>query len=274
MKYPVNTAKFLSFIFLFFLLANCQKKATEKIVTEQPLEEVREFYQLKVYTFAADAQEQATDTYLMEAFLPRLHALKIKPVGVFKRRSSENDSVKKTFVLIPFSSMQQFLLLEKTLEKDTAYIAAAENYRKASHDNPPYLRISSTLMRAFKDMPKMQASKVEGPRADRIYELRSYESATENYYKNKVDMFNDGGEIKLFDRLNFNAVFYGEVLSGDRMPNLMYMTTFADSISRETHWKAFSDAPEWKELLEMPKYQNNVSRGDIYLLYPTEYSDY
>jgi hypothetical protein len=259
---------------LLFLLANCQKKAPDSLLTEQAVAEVREFYQLKVYTFATDAQQQTTDTYLKEAFLPRLHDLQIKPVGVFKQRTSAADTVKRTFVLIPFSSMQQFLLLEKTLEKDTAYIAAAENYKNASHDNPPYLRISSTLMRAFKDMPKMQASKAEGPRADRIYELRSYESATESYFKNKVDMFNDGGEIKLFDRLNFNAVFYGEVLSGDRMPNLMYMTTFSDSISRETHWKAFSDAPEWKELLEMPEYQNNVSHGDIYLLYPTEYSDY
>jgi hypothetical protein len=35
-----------------------------------------------------------------------------------------------------------------------------------------------------------------------------------------------GGEVPLFVRLGFNAVFYGEVIVGSHMPNLMYMTTF------------------------------------------------
>lgn len=54
----------------------------------------------------------------------------------------------------------------------------------------------------------------------------------------------------------------------------MYMTTFSDQESRETHWKDFREAPEWLELKDMPKYQNNVSHIDIIFLYPTEYSDY
>ena len=123
-------------------------------------------------------------------------------------------------------------------------------------------------------MPKMQASPLDGPRAERVYELRSYESATERLYLNKVDMFNAGGEVKLFDRLDFNAVFYGEVISGAKMPNLMYTTTFSDQASRDTLWKTFFDSPEWKELKANPIYQHNVSHIDIMFLYPTEYSDY
>ena len=80
--------------------------------------------------------------------------------------------------------------------------------------------------------------------------------------------------MRLFDRLDFNAVFYGEVISGSIMPNLMYMTTFSNQESREAHWDAFREAPEWKELVAMPKYQNNVSHADLYFLYPTAYSDY
>ena len=86
-------------------------------------------------------------------------------------------------------------------------------------------------------------------------------------------MFNDG-EGALFDRLGFNAVFYGEVISGSTMPNLMYMTTFENKASRDEHWKAFSTAPEWEKLKVMPKYQNNVSKNDTRFLTPTEYSDY
>ena len=66
-------------------------------------------------------------------------------------------------------------------------------------------------MSAFENMPNMFAPEFEVPKSDRIYELRSYESPTEEYYKRKVAMFNEGGEITLFDRLGFNAVFYAEV---------------------------------------------------------------
>jgi hypothetical protein len=105
-----------------------------------------------------------------------------------------------------------------------------------------------------------------------VYELRSYESASEKIFRNKVQMFNAGGEIKLFDRLGFNAIFYSEVLFGPKMPNLMYMTSFANMPAREAHWKAFGADPEWKKLAALPEYQNNVSHIDITFLRPTDYS--
>ncbi len=85
-------------------------------------------------------------------------------------------------------------------------------------------------------------------------------------------MFNEGGEIKLFKRLSFNAVFYAEVLSGNRMPNLMYMTSFDNMDERNKHWKAFGDDPEWKRLSGLEEYQHTVSKLDIILLHPTSYS--
>ena len=170
--------------------------------------------------------------------------------------------------------MAEFSLLEDTLMKDKAHLEAGGAYLNAPYDNPPYQRIASVVMKAFIEMPKMKASKLDGPRKDRIYELRSYEAATEDLYKRKVDMFNAGGEVKLFDRLGFNAVFYAEVLAGAQMPNLMYMTTHANKETRDTNWEAFVDSPEWKALKVLPKYQNTVSRNDTKFLYPTEYSDY
>ena len=118
-------------------------------------------------------------------------------------------------------------------------------------------------------LPKLTAAKNE-----RVYELRSYESATEKIFANKVYMFNEGGEIDLFKRLNFNAVFYAEVIAGSHMPNLMYMTSFENKTDREAHWKNFVDSPEWKKLSTLPEYQNNVSHIDIMLLQPMEYSDF
>ena len=264
----------LVFAFATFFLTYCSPVESVKEVSEDPQTPTREYYQLKEYSFATESQELATDDYLENAFLPALKRQGIENIGVFKSRITEEDTIQRTFVLIPFTSLAQFGGVEDKLAQDQVYQAAGGEYLEASHENPPYQRISSTVLRAFSDMPMMNPSVVEGPRAERIYELRSYESSNETYYINKVDMFNAGGEIKLFERLDFNAVFYAEVLSGPQMPNLIYMTTFPNMEDRDEHWKAFVDAPEWKEMSSLPKYQNNVSAADIYLLYPTEYSDY
>lgn len=54
------------------------------------------------------------------------------------------------------------------------------------------------FLMAFDDMPIMKVSPLTGPREDRVYELHSYESPNEALHKNKVTMFNKGGEAKLF----------------------------------------------------------------------------
>lgn len=270
----MKTLKFLFLVALIVSFSSCEKKDSDKTTEQTPTVQTRELYQLKTYTLETDEQMLVVDHYLKDAFLPALKKLGINTVGVFKPRPNEEDLSKKIWVLIPFSSMEQFLNLESNLAKDGSYLAAGTEYIQASHELPPYQRVESTLLKAFIDMPVMQIPELDRPRADRVYELRSYESPTEKLYWNKVDMFNAGGEVKLFDRLNFNAVFYGEVISGSKMPNLMYMTTFSDQESRDKHWDTFRESPEWKELVVIPKYQNNVSHADIFFLYPTEYSDY
>jgi NIPSNAP len=103
--------------------------------------------------------------------------------------------------------------------------------------------------------------------------LRSYESPSEKLYLNKVQMFNEGGEIPLFDRLGFNAVFYADVINGSHMPNLMYMTSFENKSIHDDKWKAFGSDPEWKKLSALPEYQHNVSKADIILMRAADYSD-
>ncbi|MDF0716825.1 NIPSNAP family protein [Muricauda sp. 334s03] len=258
-------------------IASCGNPTPEtKESTETPetTKDQREFYQLKIYSMSSEEQVATVDAYLKNAFMPAVKKQGIDKVGVFKSRSSETDTVQKTFVLLPFESLEQFQELDTKVLKDSTYTAAGTAYIDANYDNPPYDRIQSILLQAFPDMPQMETPDLNSPRSERVYELRSYESSTEKHYRNKVDMFNAGGEIPLFDRLDFQAVFYGEVLSGANMPNLMYMTTHADMDTRNEHWDAFVNAPEWKELIAMPKYKNNMSHIDMWFLYPTEYSDY
>ena len=248
----------LIFIFLFPFIINGQEPA-------------REFYQLKIYHFENDAQIEVTEDYLEKTYLPALERHGIENVGIFKPIA---DSLKQLFVLVPFASLEELTALDKLLLEDNQYLEEGEAYLEASTENPPYKRFEVVLLHAFEDMPVMEPSALNTPRNERVYELRSYHAPTEAYLQNKIEMFNEGGEIKLFDKLGFNAVFYGEVIAGPDMPNLMYLTTFSDQESRDRHWNAFGNSPEWKQMSVLPKYQNNVSHIDIHFLYPTEYSDY
>jgi NIPSNAP len=236
--------------------------------------EKREFYELKTYKLKDKTQEAQVDAFLKEAYLPALHRAGIKNIGVFKPLETDSTFGKRVVVLVPYHSLDQFSKIPDLLNTDKQFNLSGKEYLDAVYTTPPYDRIESVLLRAFTGMTQMEVPALTGPRAERIYELRSYESATEKIYRNKVQMFNQGDEVGLFKRLGFNAVFYADVISGNKMPNLMYMTTFANQTSHDEHWKAFVDDPYWKKLSAMPEYQHNVSKNTILLFRPTEYSDY
>ena len=234
----------------------------------------REFYQLTIYHFSTELQEKILDNYFQNAFLPALHRLEIKKIGVFKAQANDTVPDKLMYVFIPFKTPETFLQLSSKLKEDAVYISAGAQYLNAAYDRPPYLRMETILLRAFPLAPKLQLPALKAPKEERVYELRSYESPTEKKFQNKVEMFNQGNEIELFKRLNFNAIFYGEVIAGGKMPNLMYMTSFENKADRDEHWKTFGNDPYWKKLSAMPGYQNNVSHIDITFLSPAEYSDF
>jgi hypothetical protein len=232
----------------------------------------QEFYEIKVYYLKDKSQEDLVDKYLKDAYLPALNRAGIKKVGVFKPVPTDTAAGKRIYVFTPLNSLNQLTEISDKLSKDKQYAAAGADYINAVYTNAPYRRIETILLQAFSQMPVFKAPNHKTPHSERIYELRSYEGYTEKIYKNKVQMFNEGGEVKIFERLGFNAVFYGEVIAGSRMPNLMYMTTFENKASRDAHWKSFSADPEWKTLSGKPEYKNNVSKNVTLFLNPTPYS--
>lgn len=233
-----------------------------------------EFYQLSIYHFNNTTQETVLDNYLKNALVPALHKLGMKNIGVFKNHSNDTASDKTLYLLSPVQSTEELIKIRAKLNADKDYQTAGAEYINAAFTSPPYARMETILLQAFSLAPKLQVPALKEPRRNRIYELRSYESATEKIFQNKVKMFNEGDEIGLFKRLNFNAAFYGEVIAGGKMPNLMYMTCHENKTLRDANWKAFVDDPFWKKLSAMPEYQHNVSHIDITFLYPAEYSDY
>jgi len=231
------------------------------------------FFEIKIYHYETPEQENTIDGYLKDAFLPALHRNGIKSIGVFKPVGNDTLADKRVYVLIPFKSPQEFAGLPDLLAKDVKLDAEGKNYLEATYDKAPYKRMESIFIKAFAEMPFLQIPSLKNELPKRVYELRSYEGPTEKMHARKVEMFNKGGEIKLFKRLDFNAVFYGSVISGSRMPNLMYMTSFEDMESRDAHWKLFFASPEWKGLSAIEYYKRTVSKSEIILLKPANYSE-
>lgn len=227
----------------------------------------REYIELRVYHAADVAQLNAINQYLERVFIPALEQKGFERLGVFAAIDNDTATDKRMVVLVPFASLVQLQQIFDLTTKASGDSAAPH----AAYNHPPYTRFETILLQAFAGMPAVKASGVQSDKANRVYELRSYESATEALHQNKVRMFNSG-ETDLFQRLGFNAVFYGQVLAGSHMPNLMYMTSFASKTARDEHWRAFGSDPQWKQLSSDPQFQNNVSHIDITFLRPTAYS--
>lgn len=252
---------FLSLIF-FIVLSKPSQAQTIK----------GDYYQVKIYHYKSPQQEAALDAYLQQSFLPVMHKKGIKNIGIFKPVETDTAD-RKIYILVPYASWKDVEPENVSASKPAISSADNKEYNTAAYNNAPYSRIETILLSPFVTRPHLMLPKLTGERSKRVYELRSYESPTEAYHHNKVKMFNSG-ETDIFERLGFNPVFYGSVIAGSRMPNLMYLTTFDDKQSRDEHWKAFDADAQWKGLISDAQYKNNVSKADIIFLYPTAYSDY
>ncbi|MEP6683337.1 MAG: NIPSNAP family protein [Parafilimonas sp.] len=193
-----------------------------------------DIYEITVYHFKDAQQEITLDTYLQTALLPALHRKDKKNIGVFKPIANDTSADKIIYVIVPFKSFDEIQALQKSLDADATYTEAGKAYLTASYQNPPYVRMEKIILKAFATLPTMNLPRLSGNKKDHVYELRSYESPTENYHINKVKMFNSG-EINIFSKINANAVFYADVLVGSHMPNLMYLTCYENMVDRDAH---------------------------------------
>lgn len=232
------------------------------------------YFQITAYHYSTSEQEALIDGFLKEAYLPALHKKGINNVGCFKPITNDTAADKMIYVIRSFKNIEQLAKIDNILWNVESFGSQGDAYLNADYNKPAYTRIENIILISFDVAPMLTLPTLKSPKSEHIYELRSYEAASEKLHNNKVHMFNQGGETTLFTRLNFNPVFYGKVLAGSKMPNLMYMTSFENREERDAHWKAFSADPQWKKLSSMPEYQHNMSKADIILMKATDYSDF
>jgi hypothetical protein len=242
------------------------------LAAEKPAQ--RDYYEIKLYRLSTNEQVKKVDNFLQTAYLPALHRAGIAKVGVFHPIGNDTALDKRVYVFIPIGKLDKLNVIEDLLINDQQLTTEGESYWNTPFDAVTYIRMETILLKAFPLMPTFNVPNLTGNKTDRVYELRSYEGPTERLYRQKVKMFNEGGEISLFKRLNFNAVFYAEVQAGSHMPNLMYMTSFNNKADRDEHWKIFGADPQWVKLKDLPEYAHTVSKNEQILLNPTEFSEF
>lgn len=229
----------------------------------------REYYELRIYRLQPDADHALLNGYLERALIPGLNRLGIKPVGAFTEIEPKEGPA--LFLLIPYPSLSAFSTVSARLEADSEYQKAGAAYLGTPKSNPGFSRIDSSLMLAFSGLPRLELPALSREKKPRIFELRTYESHSEQKAAKKVAMFNSG-EIEIMRNVGLGPVFYGQTLIGGGLPHLVYMLSGENRDEHKKHWGAFGSHPAWNKLKNDPQYADTVSKIRNIFLAPADYS--
>jgi hypothetical protein len=233
--------------------------------------EGRQYYELRRYDLRTGPQKKLTDDFLKNAFLPGLNRLGIAPVGVFN--VSIGVGGPSMYVLMPSASVETLLAAEAHLTQDSEYVKAAADFLNAPAKEPAYDRLEVSLMQALESAPRLTVPAATAAHGPRTFELRTYESSSDQDHQRKVEQMNSG-EVGIFNESGFWPVFFGDTLIGARMPNVTYLIGFESLADRDKHWSAFFSAPETRTLFSNPRYtfEGIVSNVNNSILTPAPYS--
>lgn len=225
----------------------------------------KDVYEWREYEMRFASDQSQLENYFKTALIPALNKYGVKAVGVFREWNKSEPA--KIYLLIPYPSAENYFSIQAKVKTDAEYIKNSAAYNSVPVDKAVYNRFIASLMIAFDGFPKIAVP----PGQPRIFELRTYEGYSEDAVRRKIKMFNEG-EFPIFGRAKLNAVFFGEVIAGDKLPRLTYLLTTPTMEERDKGWAAFLADPEWKKLLADPQYANTISKITNTFLIPTPYS--
>ena len=196
---------------------------------------------MRKYQLREAPQAKLLQSYLADALIPALNRLGFSPIGVFNLDiGPETPAV---YVLIPSTTLESLVTAELQLAKDEEFMKAAAPFWNAPAAAPAFTRIESSLMAAFEGWPRLVVPPVTAQHGKRVFQLRTYESPSNQDHVRKVEMF-QSGEFGVFERAGFWQVFYGDTLIGPQLPQLTYMIGFPDISEIDVKWDAFRSDPQ------------------------------
>jgi hypothetical protein len=228
----------------------------------------RQYIELRRYHLLPGSKQGAFIDFVGKAAIPAMNRAGVGKIGAFTVVYGENEP--SLLLVLSHQTLDSVASLRDRLASDTVYARDGAAILDAPMSDPAFVRVESTLLRAFDAMPTLETP-VGAPASRRILELRTYESHSDRAALNKVKMFN-AGEVPIFRRAGLTPVFFGETLVGAKMPSLAYMLAFSDMSARDAAWAKFGQDPEWKTLVGDPQYRDNVSAISDIILQPTAYS--
>ncbi len=254
-----------------FLLTTGVAGVTSLVSTTTAGEENKQQYLelRKIDTLLGD-KKKILDSFLRDVEIPALNRLGISPIGVFTVKFGPNEP--SLYMLLPHNSLESVATENSQLLADSQFLQDGAEFLNTPISDPNYVRIESMLLKAFENMPQVQVPNAIKGKSSRIFEMRTYESHSRKAAKKKIEMFNKGGEIRIFQEAGLHPVFFGETLIGPKMPNLIYMLAFEDMVERDKNWSAFGKHPDWQTLKAKIEYKDIVSNITDIILQPTGFS--
>jgi len=257
--------------FLTSSLAASALALAKQSEAQAPAGKPREYYELRKYFLQSGPQTKLTNSYLSDALIPALNRLGISPVGAFNLDIGPETPT--LYLLLPSASLETLATAELRLARDEQFMKAAEPFWNAPAKEPAFLRVESSLLIAFEGWPQLIVPAATAQHGKRVFQLRTYESPSNQDHVRKVEMFHHG-EFDIFQKAGFGQVFYGDTLIGPRLPNLTYMLSFSDLTEMNAKWDVFRNDPAWKALSASPRYsfESIVSNISNLFLNPTAFS--
>jgi len=234
--------------------------------------DARQIVELRTYHFASPQRLEVFAGFTADALVPALRRLGCTPIGVFRAHAADNPNLAsdtnlelRIFIIIPHPDAASAMTLDERLAADPVYLAAETNALAAPLKDPVFVRRDTQLLRAFRKCPTVRAP-ARGPH--RVAQLRIYESHNEDRARWKVHMFDEGGELAIFEQVGLRPVLFGASVAGTRLPNLVYMLAFDTREELDAAWTRFRADPAWLKLKDDPIYADTVSHIVSIILRP------
>jgi hypothetical protein len=224
------------------------------------------FYCFQHFNLKSGSQLPHLHDFMSQFALPALNRLHSGP-KIFLEATLAPQLPHLT-AIYGFSSLEELWGVHTKMSQDEEHrkgLAALESGADA-----PFESMDTAVVEAADYSPEVKPEPAE---ASRIFELRVYHSPTWRQLMALHERFR-GPEIKIFHRSGIHPILYGSTLLGPNLPNLVYLTPFADLAAREKAWAAFGADPDWQKVRQesIAKAGEIVSQIQVSLYKATAYS--